>query len=106
MRTRLGILVALAGATAAAFAWGWYADGALDQERHALASSTTANDALATSSNSQRTRVFSAKDPLLVSQHLADTEPAQPVPASGRWASVTRTEEPATPRRATPASGK
>ena len=104
MRTRLGILVALAGATASAFAWGWHADGALDQERHALASSTTANDALATSSNSQRTRVFSAKDPLLVSQHLADTEPAQPV--SGRWASVTRTEEPATPRRATPASGK
>ncbi len=108
MRMRLGIMVALAGATASAFVWGWYADSALDQERQALATSTTASDALATPSNSQRTtRVFSAKDPLLVSQHLADPEPSQPVPTSGRWASVTRTEEPATPRRAAaPASGK
>jgi hypothetical protein len=104
---RLGILVALAGATASAFVWGLYTDSELDRERQPQASSTTATEALARSSNAQRARVFSAKDPLLVSDHLADPEPAQPAPASGRWAGVSRMDEPATPKRAVaPALGK
>jgi hypothetical protein len=115
MRMRLGVLLAVAGATASAFVLALSSDSALDRDREALAPSTTASDGMTTRSHPQRTRVFSAKDPLLASPHLADpipvTDPntAQTAISPSRWAGATtiRADEPGTPRRVSAlASGK
>lgn len=109
MSRRLGIVIALAGVTASAFAWGWYSDDALDRERHASTLPVAADDALTTSTNSQRNRVFSTKNPLLATPHLEGSAPMQPTVVAGRWTTVTtpRKNEPVAPKRTpAPASSK
>jgi peptidoglycan hydrolase-like protein with peptidoglycan-binding domain len=109
MSRRLGIVIALAGVTASAFAWGWYSDDALDRERHASAPTTATDDTLTTSTNPQRSRVFSTKNPLLATPHLEDSTPVQPTVVAGRWTTVTtpHKNEPVAPKRtAAPVSSK
>lgn len=70
--SRLGVLIALAGVTASAYAWAWYSDDA----PYRAPDTPIADETVTTSATPPRdVRVFSAKDPLLATPHLANVEP-------------------------------
>jgi len=106
--SRLGVLVTLASVTASAFAWGWYSDSVSDRERRAIASQGAADHTLATSATSQRSRVFSAKDPLLATPHLMESTTARsaaldrPTITARNTVIAARNDEPVAPKRMTP----
>lgn len=105
--SRLGVLVTLASVTASAFAWSWYSDSVSDRERQVMVSTSAADNTLATSATSERSRVFSAKDPLLATPHLIESTPARPAAPDRATVTATRGDEPAAPKRmTTPVSSK